>query len=376
MRRIDYLPIEYIFNLLSVVRRVFRKGEGADVQTLRTVLKRRGLRSLAEVHSLAEEQTEMTGSDPEFRSAASRRPTAPPRPIPRTSFWLRLCQSASLLDEDEAPYPTLLVQEWFSWPFLRQISHLLEAWLQAPTGEKYRNLRKELLRRLVDGMDLSQASSGAPPLGAAHRQELVGLQALGLCEGEQLTPLGAALLEGSGAGQFVDLPPERWSLENDQVLKIPFPPAWDLLWELERYLDPTAPGVYVLDTPALRLAAQRDVTEQLVPIRRTSSPHLPSLPEILERGLGEKPPAALTQRLADEPTIRVIPGPVLEFTDPEELKTLRKSPGLRRDLEHLLSPRHVALELVAGAAYPATTWEAGANLRSRSLHHPTNLSAK
>ena len=299
MKLIYYLPIEHIFNLLSV----FRRGETTNAETVRVALKRRGLQSLTE------------GQGEGIRK------------IPRLSFWLRLCQAASLLDEAPAPYPTLLVEEWLSWPFLRQFSHLLEAWLQVPDRDKYRRTRRELLKRLVERVEL----------GASHRQDLVGLQVLRICEGERLSALGMALLEDSGKEQFGGLLTKRWRLENDRI-EVPFPPAWELLWELERYLDPAAPGIYLLNTPALRLAVQRGA------LGRTISQSSPSLPDILERGLGESPPDHLIERLASEPAIRVIPGPVLEFTHPEELKALRGSPGLRRELERLLSPRHVALD--------------------------------
>lgn len=296
MHNIDYLPIEYIFNLLCVYRRIYREVENANTQTVRAAMKRRGLRCI---------------------NSISRH-----RPIPRVSFWLRLCQAASLLDEDQPPYPTLLVEEWLSWPFLRQISHLLEAWVQTPGSEKYRTMRKELLKRIFKGVSL----------GVSHRQELVGLQALGICDGERLTRLGIVLLEGIDEERLIDQQPAPWILENKKLL-VPFPPAWAFLWQLENYFDPFAPGVYSMETPALRLAAQRGALEAKLPLL-----------DILERGLGEKPPAWLIERLAAEPTIRIIPGPVLEFTHPEELKGLRESQGLRRELEHLLSSRHVALD--------------------------------
>ncbi len=300
MQLIYYLPIEYIFNIL----RVFRRGETTNAGTVRVALKRRGLQCRDEVHSLAEGQGEGI------------------QKLPRLSFWLRLCQAGSLLDEDPAPYPTLLVEEWLSWPFLRQVSHLLEAWLQVPDSDKYRRTRSKLLKLLVERAELD----------TSHRQDLIGLQALGICEGERLSSLGMALLEGSGNEQFAGLLPQRWRLKNDRI-EVPFPPAWELLWGLERYLDPVAPGIYPLDTPVLRLAAQRGILEGS-----------PSLPDILERGLGESPPDQLIERLASEPAIRVIPGPVLEFTHPEELIALRGSPGLRLELDRLLSTRHVALD--------------------------------
>jgi hypothetical protein len=315
MRIIDYLPIEYIFNLLCVSRRIYRTGEFANTQMMRTSLKRRGLRSVREVLDQGDDR-HIEGQGDVRQSAAQH------RPIPRVSFWQRLCQAASLLDEHPTPYPTLLVEEWLSWPFVRQISHLFEAWVQAPGGEKYRRMRRELLQRLFEGVGL----------GVSHRQELVGLQTLGICEGERLTKLGMVLLEGSDKEQFIDPQPAPWILENEHLF-VPFPPAWAFLWQLENYIDPSTPGVYSMDKTALRLAAQRSAIEAK-----------PPLVDILERGLGDKPPAWLIERLAAQPTIRIIPGPVLEFTHPEELKGLREFPSLRRELEHLLSSRHAALD--------------------------------
>jgi hypothetical protein len=304
MRLVDQLPIEIIFNILSAQRR--RWGDPSP--TIRAAIQKRRL------HSLAFE------------------PEKTQRPLPRLPFWIRLCQSASLLDEDA--YPTLLADEWLGWPFYKQMTCLVEAWRQVPSNKRFLKVRTDLLMHLVNNLEL----------GVAHRQELIGLQALGICDGERLSPLGLDLLSGSNQDQFKLDPPGLWSIAGDR-LTVPFPPDWGLLWELEKYLDFITSTVqdivsgadesiqYFLNPPTLRLAAQRGALDSS-----------PTLPRILECGLAEPLPVKLLHQLAKEPTIRLIPGFVLEFSHPEELKRLRQFPGLRRHLDHLLSPRHVVLD--------------------------------
>jgi len=304
MRHVDLLPIEIIFNILSVHRRSW----GEPAQSIRVAIRKRGLHSL--------------GFDPQETQ----------RPIPRLPLWIRLCQSASLLDEDT--YPTLLADEWFGWSYYKQMVCLIEAWQRAPKNKKFQKVRADLLQRLQQKVAIS----------VTLRKELIGLQALGICDGEMLSPLGWDLLNGSNPDLFAVSPPGLWSIAGDD-LTVPFPPDWRLLWELEKYLDPiiiTAQDIvsgtdesihYSLNPPALRFAAQRGAMD-------SSS----TLPTILERGLTKPLPVKWLHQLAKEPTIRLIQGFVLEFTHPEEIKRLRQFPGLRRHLDHLLSPRHVALD--------------------------------
>jgi hypothetical protein len=86
----------------------------------------------------------------------------------------------------------------------------------------------------------------------------------------------------------------------------------------------------------LRLAAQRGALE-----------NKPALSTVLEYGPGEPAPLNILEGLIEAPTIRLISGPVLEFSRSEELKRLRQSP-MRRELDQLLSPRHVSLNLWRG----------------------------
>jgi len=305
MRRADYLPIEIVFNLLCL----HRKGMGGRAPVLRLAWQKRRLQALAD------QQGEAC------------------RPMPRLSFWRRLCQAAALLDESPAPYPTLLADEWVGWSFWDQIAHLLAAWQRVHASDQSKSARANLLYRL---------SRGAP-VGASQRRELVGLQALGVCEGEQISRLGQALLSDPDRDRFTGSPPQPWLLEG-QCLCVPFPPDWKLVWELERFLTPAESGVtdgwrYPLEAGALRAAAQRGASQ-----------NAPALLEILEHGLGKPPPAELARQLAISPVIRLTPGWVLEFSHPDELKRLRQSPGLRRKLDRLLSPRHVALDRWQGYA--------------------------
>lgn len=297
----DYLPIELIFNLLCICR---RPGFPSLISINRALLSR-GLWS----GSLAE-------------------------PF-RLSFWLRLCQSASLLDEAAIPYPTLLAADWLAWRPDEQFRHLVNAWVQAPDSERVRQERNAAVLRIQEGAALTRI----------QQRETAGLQILGIYTGQELTPLGEQVL----SGQAIPKPPTaRWRILEDDRLLAPYPPDWALLWDLEAYLDPLAPGVYSLADQALRLASQRGALEG-----GEETLHTTALPAVLERGLGHYPPVALLHKLAGQPVIRVLSGTVLEFSSEEEMGRLRRSPAWRRDLEHLLSPRHVFL----------TPWQAPRVLR-------------
>jgi hypothetical protein len=287
METLNPLPIELLFNLLCVCRRALTGQPRALYQALHL----RGL-----YFGRFED-------------------------LPRLSFWVRLCQEASLLDEGSPPQPTLLVADWLAMPYMEQIAHLFEAWQQVPASAKIRQVRRHLTARLSDDA----------PLGPIERRELRGLQALGICAEEWLTPVGRLLLRGQF--HLISQPqPRAWQI-RDQELHIPYPPNWAWLWDLESYLEPIDPGVYPLDAPTLRLAVQRGALWGD-----------PDLFSILERGLGEPLPLELIQTLQSQPLIRVHHGLVLEFTQPKELLQLRESPSMRSLLDHLLSPHHVLLE--------------------------------
>ena len=285
----EFLPIEIIFNLLCVMRRKHPQSAG----TLRSATQRRGL-----IYGSLED-------------------------APRLSFWVHLCQAASLLDEMAPPYPTLLAGDWLSFSLADQLMHLLRSWMKAPLAEDLRRLRERLPGRLLAGA----------PLGVKEQFEVAGMEALGLCEGAQLTPLGQALL----TGELAELPPayhQPWLIEGE-MLYTPYPPDWGLLYALEAYIDPLEPGVYPLSFDVLRQVVQRGA---LLPAKH------PNLPAILEAGLGTPSPRELLLALGVQPVIEVLPGPVLAFKSAEELLRLRERRSWRNELGDLLSSRHVHID--------------------------------
>jgi hypothetical protein len=231
---------------------------------------------------------------------------------PRLSFWLALCRQAALLNDYNHPAPFL--HEWLKMPPAMQSMHLLEAWLGCPGGRKRRLFRKRILHRLK--CDL--------PLQKSDRHELPGLLALGLCNGERRTAWGRVILGLDPApSQTASVP---WYVEGDRLI-VGVRPDWSMLWKLEAFLEPVAPGVYPLGAPSLRRAAQRGSLDQLI--------------GLLERGLGAPLGPDMLTRITGQPSLTAQAGLVLEFSAPEELACLRRSPVMRRHFEHLLSPRHV-----------------------------------
>jgi len=288
MQPTDYQPIEIIFNLLSVCR----QGQAVSMVALRRALQRRRLYS----------------GDYKYQSYLS--------------FWINLCQAAALLDEQFPPVPTLLVTEWLALHPGEQFRSLVEAWIWQPFQSRTQQLRYEIIERLILHEELNPT----------HQREANGLSTLGLCSQNQLSVLGEAVLN-HGADLEISYRP-TWSIDGDRLL-VPFPPDWRLVWELEAYLDPIAPGVYPLDIAALRLAGQRGAFRSF---------ETRSLDAILEHGLGASAPGDLMDKLAAQPTIQALPGIVLEFSDPEDLQSLRQLTSWRRELEDILSPRHVHLD--------------------------------
>jgi len=291
------LPIEVVFNLLCVCR----TGSYNSLTGVRAALRRRGLY---------------------FGNYAS---------LPRLPFWIRICQGASLLDQSWPPYPTLLAADWFAFPVEKKIWTLLQAWLSAPSRKRQRALRARLLDKLLAGDEL----------GPSYGRELPGLRALSFYGDERLTPLGEAILTRQAAVDNLNPISENWALSAGQ-LHVPYPPSWGLLWQLEAYLEPSAPGIYPLTPKALRNAVVRGGMKGL---------QKPALITILSAGIGQEPPAELITALESIPRVRVLPGPVLSFEDPQELLRLRENASLRKDLQDVLSPRHVHLEPWAAPAF-------------------------
>ncbi len=272
--------------------------------------------------------------------------------LPRLSFWIQLCRSASLLDEARPPYPTLFAADWFAYPLENQIWTLVHAWLSAPGSKRRRLLRQRLLDKLLADEELSPT----------YRRELNGLRAIGICEGDELSFLGKRVLgERIGSPSYVSRS-SSWQIAKDR-LQVPYPPQWDLIWQLETYLDPVEPGVYSLTPGALRRAVQRNALDGLA---------APTLITILAKGLGKPPPAELMKRLAVTPRLRILTGPVLEFDDPQELIRLREMTSLRQKLQQILSPRHVHLDPWEAPAVLSRLYRLGLlaerDLESRSLN--------
>ena len=210
----------------------------------------------------------------------------------------------------------------------RTNSPLLNAWLSMPKSNKTKQVRKTIIHRLLEGAELTHY----------QQRETLGLQALGICIDNHLTLLGRTMLEVGRAGTASASTVRTWQIVNHQLI-VPFPPQWNLLWQLEKYLDPMEPGVYSLNAEILNLAARRGALSDD-----------PTLPEILQKGLGSSPPADLLDMLVDVPNIQVTPGYLLEFDQPDTLKRLRRSSSLRRELSGIISPRHVILDWATG--YP------------------------
>lgn len=278
---------------------------------------------------------------------------------PRPSFWIRLSRAACLLDDSPAPQPTLLVPEWLTYPLGVQLSDLLRAWHQIPSQASHQRVRARLLDRLH-----ADAIGKPARLEPVYQRELVGLQALGLYAKGQLTPMGQALLTRQ-LDQITPTPPTPWTISG-LILIVPAPADWSLLWELEAFLEPISPGRYLLT----QAAGQKAVGEKLV---RT-----------LEHGLAAPLPEEIREQLSEPPAVRLLNGPVLEFDDPALLARLRESPRLRRDLDQLLSPRHVHLEANRAAQImrrlqhltyiPHTSWN-GNGLAQLAVGAPAGFSS-
>jgi hypothetical protein len=222
------------------------------------------------------------GAAPEKISGFFRRLGAPLKP--RIPFWLALCRSAALLNAQN--HPTGFSRQWLAWSPDEQMRHILGSWQDSPRERKNRLWRARVLHRLKTGQSLR----------SADRLLLPGLEALGICEGERLSQWGSVLLELHPAP--MPAAPLPWSVEQDQLL-VSFPLNWNLLWQLETFLTPSAPLVYSLGPKGLRRAAQWGEPQELV--------------EILEKGSGAPLPGPLRAHILGQPAVQLSEVTVLEF---------------------------------------------------------------
>jgi hypothetical protein len=153
------------------------------------------------------------------------------------------------------------------------------------------------------------------------------LVALGIIEGEKLNPWGEIVISQRAAPSPTAVAP--WEIRNNTLL-VSYPVNWKLLWHLEAFLIPVAPLSYNLEKKHLRQALQRGQPEQLL--------------EILQKGLGAPVPPEIRASILGQPMLKASHGMVLEFSDPAELRQLRRSEALRDHFERVLSPRHVLVE--------------------------------
>lgn len=233
---------------------------------------------------------------------------------PRLSFWIPLCRAAGLLDEVEGQIRvTRYARQWLNKTPEEQTFRLIEAWQNAPKNYSARQFRRKLLWKLKYDQTLTQKD-----LGANH-----ALEAQGLCKEGKLTQWGKFFIKGEGELP-TPKPPEPCAIhENHFVASVA--QQTDLLWELEKHLRPISPGRYPLTQRALHF--------------HTGDPH--ELIALLERGLQKEISKSTRALILHQPSLRVLEGFVIEFSNPAELKELRRQPNLRQHVEQYLSPRHV-----------------------------------
>ena len=234
---------------------------------------------------------------------------------PRLSFWLALCIQAHLIEHIDAPHVTRFAPQWLAMTPDAQAFHLLEAWQNAPKNRRERRFRRKLVWKL----------QREKPLTQKDLKSINGLEAMGLCEGAQLTAWGKLLIKGEGAFP-TPTPDPPWQIAGNQLVA-PVPAQTALLWELETYLRPCAPGRYPLTGKELLSAVNRGNPDELI--------------EIIERGIKGSIPGEIRARILGQPSLQILEGVVIVFSHPSELESARRNPNLRVCFEHVLSPRHV-----------------------------------
>lgn len=239
---------------------------------------------------------------------------------PRLSFWVAVCRQAGLIRTDDALRITSHAQRWLNKTPEEQAFHLIESWQNAPNNHRVRRFRKKLLWKLKYGRRSGLVDK---QLTKKDRAALGGLNALGLTENGELTQWGIFFIRCEG------VPPSPKPVDACHVHENRFiahlPSHVNLLWELERFLQPQAPGVYPLIKRSLQFFDGDPYT----------------LIELLERGLGNSISERIKAMILNQPSIRISKGIVLEFSSPAELKKLRRQPVFRKYIDEFLSPQRV-----------------------------------
>jgi len=235
-------------------------------------------------------------------------------------FWVRLAQKIGLLDHALIPRPTAWTPFWFGLPPTKQLTLLVEGWVHVNSNTTHQKLRGKFIESII----IKQHANPSYP--SLIRQ----LQILGILENDRLTPLGRAVL----IEQNPDDPQpgyQPWELKEDRLF-IPMPCNLELAWALDSYLEPLEfrPDgfIYSLKDDSLRLARQKGDLDYLL--------------GILAIVCRQELPGSLKARLEGQPTIGIFSGLVLEFSDPLEMKRVRRLPLMRR--QRVLSPRHIVVE--------------------------------
>jgi len=232
---------------------------------------------------------------------------------PRLAFWVAVCREAGLVKDGDQLRVTSYARQWLNKTPEQQTFHLIESWQDAPNNKRVRMFRKKLLWKLKYDKALTQKDQGA----------LRGLEALGLIDNGKLSTWGKFFIKGEGAlpstGQT-----KPCNIQNDQLMAS-LPQHIDLLWDLEIFLRPKAPGVYPLTKRALQFY--------------DGDPYL--LIELLERLMGKPLPSQTKAVILKQPSIHIAEGIVLEFSSPAELKQLRRQPVFRKYMDEFLSPQRI-----------------------------------
>lgn len=233
---------------------------------------------------------------------------------PRLSFWIAICKQLGVIRQFDAELRlTSYAKAWLNKSVEKQTHDLIEAWQKAPKNKKARQFRKKLFWKLKYNQ----------PLTAKDHTAFNGLNALGITADGVLTKWGKIFIKEEGTlPTQPPRPPCR--VEKDTfIAPLHFYP--ELLWQIETYLRPSQPGIY----PLHKKYILNGDPKQLI--------------DLIEKGLQSNLPDRLKATLLGQPSIRVSEGIILEFSNPAELKQLRRQPTLRKYIHEYLSPQRILI---------------------------------